>query len=394
MPTLVQEKVEQAVNILQEKGIDAWITFVRETSAGGDPILDLIYGYDLTWQSALILTSSGERLAIVGDFEAETARRVGAYNQVVPYQHSLRDILIRTLERLSPQRIGINYSTNDVHADGLSHGMYLLLFDYLEGTPFREKLVSAESVIGALRGRKTTEEIRRIRSAIDTTHHIYDRTFDHIKIGMSERQVAEYMHAQLLEFGVEPAWEEAHCPAVNTGPDSVAGHVGPTDLRIDHGHLLHFDFGVRQEEYCSDIQRMVYFLAPGEDRAPDLVQKGFDTIVRAIQEAVAAMKPGIPGVEIDTIARRVVTDAGYPEFKHATGHHLGRLAHDGAGILGPEWERYGNTPYYPLEVGHVYTVEPSLFVPGYGIIGLEEDVLVTEQGAEYLGGPQSELILR
>jgi Xaa-Pro aminopeptidase len=181
---------------------------------------------------------------------------------------------------------------------------------------------------------------------------------------------------------------------VNTGPDSPVGHVGPTDIKIAPGHLVHFDFGVKQEEYCSDIQRMVYFLAPGETQPPEVVIRGFDTIVYAIQQAVAAMKPGMLGKEIDAIARGIVVDAGYPEYLYGTGHHLGRTVHDGAGMLGPEWEKYGNTPNYPLEAGHVYTVEPGLAVPGYGYIGLEEDVLVTNTGAVFLGQPQTRLIIK
>ncbi len=394
MTSLVQEKVNQAIDILKEKDIDLWMTFVRETSAGGDPVLPLIYDHDLTWQSALILTKTGERFAIVGHFEAEAARRTGAYDTVIPYHESIRDALLHTLERVYPHKIAINYSVNDVHADGLSYGMYQLLIRYFEDTPWEQRLVSAESIISALRGRKTPSEIARIRQAVETTQAIFANTFEYLQAGMTERQVGAFMHAQLEKMGVEAAWEWESCPAVNAGPDSPVGHAGPTELQIAPGQIVHFDFGVRQEAYCSDLQRVVYFLAPGEDQPPEAVQRGFDTVVRAIQVAAAALKPGVRGKEVDAIARQIVTQAGYPEYKHATGHQLGRAAHDGAGILGPEWDRYGDTPNYPVEEGNVFTIEPGLMVPGYGYLGLEEDVVVTRSGAEFLGDPQVKLIVK
>jgi len=394
MPKLIQEKVQQAVDILCELNVPVWLTFVRETSAGGDPVLPLIYRHTLTWQSALLITQTGESIAIVGRFEAETARQTGAYTEVIPYDQSIRDILIETLNRLSPAQIAINYSKNDVLADGLNYGLYQVLLDYLAGTPWADRFVSAEHIQSALRGRKTEVEVARLRHAIDTTRQIFNRTFGYASLGMTERQIADFMHVQMNAFHVQSAWDYEHCPIVNAGPESPMGHVLPSDLQIQPGHILHIDFGVRQDDYCSDIQRVAYFLADGETQPPEVVSKGFNTVVMAIQEAVSAMKPDMLGKQIDAIARRALTDAGYPEFMHALGHHLGRLAHDGAGVLGPEWERYGDTPNYPLEAGQVYTIEPSLFVPGYGIIGIEENVLVTETGAEFLSEPQLELIVK
>ncbi|HEX9595904.1 MAG TPA: M24 family metallopeptidase, partial [Anaerolineales bacterium] len=166
----------------------------------------------------------------------------------------------------------------------------------------------------------------------------------------------------------------------------------PTDLKVQPGQLVHFDFGVIEEDYCSDIQRVMYILRPGESRAPKPVQRGFDTIQASIKAAMYAMQPGARGLDVDAAARKVVTDAGYPEYMYGTGHHLGRSVHDGAGLLGPMWERYGDTPKLPLEVGQVYTVEPGLDVEGYGYISTEEDVLVTKNGAVFLSTPQTELL--
>ncbi len=394
MNQIIIEKTNQVGQILQEKDVDLWLTFVRETSAGGDPVLPLIYGdAGLTWQSALIFTASGEKLAIVGRFELETAKNTGAFDRVIPYDESIQPVLLQEIERLQPRQIAVNISKNDVMADGLTHGMYLNLLEILEETEYKQRVIPAEYIISALRGRKTKGEIERIKTAITSTLEIYEHAFAHIKPGMTEIEVATMMQAEVEQRKLGYAWPKQNNPAVNSGPDSPVGHNAPTEIEIERGHLLHFDFGAKENDYCADIQRMVYLLRDGESSPPPAVQKGFDTITRAIQAAFAALKPGVQGIEVDNAARSVVTGEGYPEYKYATGHQLGRLAHDGGCLLGPAWDRYGTTPYLPVEAGQVFTLEPGLMVPNYGYIGLEEDVLVTTDGAVFLSPPQTELIL-
>lgn len=391
---LIGEKVDQALGLLDEFDMDMWITFVRETSAVMDPVLPLIYGHDVTAQAAVVLTRSGERIVIIGHIDAENAHRLGIYDEVIPYQGAFSEPLLDVLRRHDPQNIAINYSLHDPHADGITYGLYQLLNRYLANSPYAERLVSAEPLLMTLRGRKTEAEINRIRRAIATTFDIYDETFAYAEPGMTERQIGQFMHERVLARGVTTSWEWASCPAVNAGPESPIGHAGPTDLVLERGHILHFDFGIRQDDYSSDLMRLMYFLRPGETSAPPEVQRAFDTVVAATQAATDALRPGVQGYEVDAIARQIILDAGYPDFKFATGHQLGRACHDGGTLLGPLWERYGDRPRGRVEAGEVYTIEPAAPVPGFGYMGIEEDVLVTEDGAVYLGPPQKELILK
>ena len=392
--SLIQEKVNQAVEILNEHEIDMWLTFVRETSGVRDPALDFLIGAnDLTWPSALILTRKGEKVAMIGNLEKDAISRLNVFNTVLGYDTAISDLLRDTITRLNPDRIAVNTSRNNVHADGLTHAMYEILREHLKGTPYAERLISAEPVINALRGRKTPAELARIRKAVEITDEIYKRTFDFIKVGKTEIEIGEYMHKLAHEYGVTYAWPAESCPAVNSGPDSPIGHSGPTEIKVERGHIIPFDFGVKYEDYCSDIQRVAYVLRAGETEAPPEVQRGFITVRTAIEKSREAMKAGVTGNSIDVISREIVTDAGYPEYPHALGHQLGRAAHDGGALLGPLWEKYGDSPNQKLEVGQVFTIEPGLAVKGCGHIGLEEDVTITENGAEYLGEPQREIVL-
>lgn len=395
MKTLIQEKVQQAINILKEKNIDLWLIFVRETSVNSDPILPVIYGdATLTRQSALLIHLSGETIAIVGRIDAETTSLLNAYQKVIPCDAGISEHLISELDRLNPSNIAINTSLSNVMADGLSYGMYQLLQKMLADTPYGSRLCSAEEIISALNGRKTSTEIDLIRAAVAETFDIYQQTYEFMKPGMTEKDISDFMHKQLENRLLLPAWTYEGCPAVNSGPLSPVGHAAPTDIKLEPGHLVHFDFGVQKDGYCSDIQRMVYLLKPGETDAPTAGKEGFNLVRAAIEEARRVLKPGVTGLEVDQAARKVITDAGYPEYHYATGHQLGKRAHDGGGILGPQWEVYGDLPNQVIEKEQVYTIELGIALPDYGYIGLEEDVVVTADGNEYLGEPQKELVIK
>lgn len=388
---LIDEKLTQAVAILQEQDVDLWLTFVRETSMQPDPALELIFGSDLTWPSAFLITQTGERVAIVGHFDSANLHALGVYTNVIGYHQGIRDVLVAELDRLQPRAIAINYSESDVAADGLSYGMYRNLRNHLAGTPHLERLLSAEKVNFALRGRKSPTEIARIRQAIATTEALFADVGDYAKPGMTQRQIAAFVQGRISELGLGYAWPKAFNPIVTCGPASAVGHAAPGDVVLEKGHLLHMDLGVREQDYSSDLQRMWYVLDDGETEAPPEVQRAFMVVAGALKAGGEALQPGVAGWQVDEVARDFIVDHGYPEFMHAFGHMMGRVAHDGATVLGPRWEKYSGICELPIEVGNIFTLELHVIVDGRGMMSLEEDVVVTEAGVEYLSTAQEAL---
>jgi Xaa-Pro aminopeptidase len=210
---------------------------------------------------------------------------------------------------------------------------------------------------------------------------------------MSEKELAAWITARREKLGLKSAWDVSSCPAVFSGPQEVGAHSAPTGNVLKPGHIFNIDFGVKVEKYCSDLQRTWYILRPGETQAPPEVQRGFDVLLQSIRLAFAALKPGARGVDVDAIARGHIVAQGYDEYPHALGHQVGRDAHDGGALLAPAWERYGSLPFMPLERDQVYTIEPRIYVKDFGVATVEEMVVITASGAEYLSQPQQELYL-
>lgn len=390
---IFKEKIEQAINILNEKNIDMWLTFVRESSINHDAAMDMIVGTNSTWQAAFIINKDGDTRAIVGDMEEGNFAKAGLYKNVTGYLKSIKEPLTDYLNNKDPQKIAINYSKNSVLADGLTYGLYMVLLDHLQGTPYKDRLISSEEIISALRGRKSKTELNLMKEAAAETLKIFDETTAFIKPGLTELDIAAFVKKTAEERGFGLAWEETHCPAVFAGPDPAGPHSGPTDKLIQKGTMINMDFGINYKGYCSDIQRTWYVLNDNEDKAPEAVQRGFGVIRDSIRMVAEKIKPGEKGVDMDKIARSYITGNGYPEYPHGLGHQLGKSAHDGVGGLFPSWERYGNAPFMELEEGQVYTIEPRLPVEGYGVSTIEEEVYVTKDGCEFITEPQNELIL-
>jgi Xaa-Pro aminopeptidase len=387
-----QQKVRQANHLLSEFGLDLWLILVRETAEHSDPILKLLGPERVVWPAAFIFGSGGQRIAITGQGDDEGIRALGLFDEVIPYQRTIRDPLVRALQDLDPKTIGINYSQADVSADGLTYGMYLNLRAFLDGTPYQDRLVSAEQYVEALRGRKTPEELENMRQAIGTAMEIFDATTEWLRPGLTEQEIFGFVQEQVRQRGVDFGWPASGCPSLNAGPNSPWGHAPASDARTAPGETLNMDFGVKVNGYGSDNQRVWYFLREGETGAPPEVTQIFHAVSGAIQAAADVVRPGIQGWEVDAVARRYIVDAGYPEYPHALGHSVGRHSHDGGVGFYPPWERYGNKPYGRIYEGGVFTLELGVRSP-FGYIGIEEEILVTSDGYEWLAPPQKKLIL-
>ena len=391
--TLIREKVRQAAGLAGEFGIDCWITFTRESAINGDPVLAFLAPADVTWHTAFIIGRDGRSRAIVGLYDQKTVEETCAYDKVVGYVTGIREPFQAYMKELDPARIAVNYSEGSEICDGLTHGMYLTLHRLLDEVGMAGRLVSAEKIVSALRERKSAAEIGSIREAIGTTQEIFDLAAGAIRPGLSEKDIARFILDETKRRGLPTAWGESTCPAVFTGPATASAHYAPTDRKVEPGHILNMDFGIKVDGYCSDMQRTFYVLGAGEREAPADVARGFATIVEAVESAKRAMKPGVEGLAVDAIARKIVSAAGYEEFPHALGHQVGRFAHDGTALLGPAWEKYARKPFQPLEAGMVFTIEPRLTVAGRGVVTIEDMVVLTRDGAEWLSVPQKELIL-
>lgn len=232
------------------------------------------------------------------------------------------------------------------------------------------QLFSAEEVVAALRMQKDESELDAMRQAVQVAQQALLNTLPHFRPGMSELDLASELVLQTLRAGSQG--ELPFMPIVSGGPNSANPHASPSSRPIQQGDLLVIDWGAAYAGYFSDLTRT---FAIGEV-APEYVRIA-EIVLQANTAGRLAGKPGVPARAVDMAARSVIEAAGYGEyFTHRTGHGLGMEGHE------PPYMRGDNELI--LQPGMTYTVEPGIYLPGRNGVRIEDDVVVTADGAASL----------
>ena len=253
----------------------------------------------------------------------------------------------------------------------------LLEYRFIKAGAPQADYPDASEALGSLRLKKDASEVEKMRRAVVIAQDALEAVIPLMKIGMTEKELESELVMQLFKRG--SASELPFAPIVCAGPNSANPHAAPTERKLQPGDMLIVDWGAAYAGYFSDLTRT---FAIGE------VDAEFLKIHKTVQEANAAGraagKPGVPAANVDKAARDVIEKAGYGEyFRHRTGHGLGMEVHEDPYMRGDNMQL--------LEVGMTYTVEPGIYLASRNGVRIEDNMVITEQGAESLSDMPREI---
>lgn len=232
--------------------------------------------------------------------------------------------------------------------------------------------------INDLRVIKSEEELVNMRKAAELADFAIEVGCKEIIEGKTELEILNAIELAVKEKG---AFQMSFDTMVLSGPKTASPHGTPGDRKIQKGDFILFDLGVVYNGYCSDITRTISF---GEPTAK--MREIYETVRRAEEAAIQAVKPGVTAMELDKTARDIITEAGYGEyFTHRLGHGLGISVHEFPSITGVNDMK--------LDIGMVFTIEPGIYHPDITGVRIEDDVVVTKDGVEVLTKFPKELII-
>ncbi len=362
-------RVEKARTLMAAEKIDAILM-----TGGSSPMYFAnvsLGGGERLW--ALVIPAKGAPFIVCPAFEEARARELltdspfGANTEVRTWQED-ESPFTRVADGLKDRgiasgRLGIEETVKFVFADSLAQAAPAL------------KIVSATPVTAGCRMIKDAHEVECLRLAGEATLKVYQAVYEALKEGMTQRDVSALIQAGYARVGFDGF------ASLNVGEFTASPHGSRTPQTIREGTILMVDDGCKVEGYTSDITRTFVLGKP-----TDKMRQVFDIVRRAQQAALAAAKPGVPNEAIDAAARKVLTDAGYgPGFKyltHRVGHGMGMDMHEWPYLVKNNMFGWPKNP--TLQPGMVFSDEPGIYIPGEFGVRLEDDLHVTESGAELL----------
>ena len=295
-------------------------------------------------------------------------------------QNNIKGFEVLEMNRTNPYSKLLNEAIADFEVTTLGFEETYLTVEELMGfeKKLNAKLVPYNQKIYGFRGMKETWELDRMRKAQEITDLAFSEMLTKIKPGLTEKQLQAELVYSLLKNGADGMAFE---PIVVSGPNTSMPHGVPGDRVVQEGDFITMDFGALYQGYCADMTRTV---AVGY--ATEEMEKVYHTVLKAQTAAIAATKPGVKGKEIDGIARKIITDAGYGSyFGHGYGHCIGMECHE-APNCGPSGETV-------MEIGMVSSAEPGIYLPGKFGVRIEDLVIFTADGCENITKSPKNLII-
>ncbi|MDR3191076.1 MAG: Xaa-Pro peptidase family protein [Lactobacillaceae bacterium] len=287
------------------------------------------------------------------------------YEQALALEHDLEIVL------WNPQIEGVSYlqwisnfmAIHDLHRIGIEPT--LSIDDYQTLQTFAEVVILPDALI-KLRMLKDAVEIDKLKRAIALTDDIYAQVLTEIKVGMTDFEIAARLQYHAIAQG---ATGMAFDTIIGLGERSAYPHARPVGKRVEPNQIILIDFGIILDGFQSDMTRVCSIGEPAAE-----IKSLFTTVLAANNAAIAAVKVGVKACEVDTVARQVITDAGYGVyFTHGLGHGIGM---DDA----TELPKLNQENTLPLQAGMVFSCEPGIYIPNVGGIRLEDDIWLSAQG--------------
>jgi Xaa-Pro aminopeptidase len=278
-----------------------------------------------------------------------------------------KDVMKETIDRLGIKAIAFE-----------KHYVTYARWEGLKQRYSNQKLIGVSGWVEELRAVKSEKEAEYIAKAQSIADEAFGRLLPSIKPGVREIDLALELEFTMRKLGSDGI---AFPFIVVSGVRSSLPHGVPTSKQLEPGDFVTLDFGARYNGYCSDMTRTVV-VGPVSDKHREI----YDVVLRAQLAALEVIRPGIMAREVDLAGRRVIEEAGYGEyFGHGIGHGVGLNVHERPSV--------GKTSEDVLQPGMIITVEPGIYIPGFGGVRIEDLVLVTEDGKNNLTASEKQLIV-